>query len=73
MMIWQPDAPELLEGTFHLEGGLNWTVRTKDGTMWLLESEASRELESLGPDEGQMVRLTFNGMVGEPTYEVELL
>ena len=72
MMIWQPDGPELLEGTFHLEGGLNWTVRTKDGATWLLESEASRELESLGPDEGQLVRLTFNG-IGEPTYEVELL
>jgi hypothetical protein len=72
MMVWLPDGPELLEGTFHLEGGLNWTIRTKDGAMWLLESEAARELESLGPDEGQSVRVTFNGS-GESAYEVDLL
>ena len=72
LMIWQPDAPELLEGTFHLEGGLNWTIRTNDGATWLLESEAARELESLGPNEGQPVRVTFNG-TGEPAYEVDLL
>jgi len=71
-MIWQPDAPELLEGTFHLEGGLYWTIRTDDGATWLLESEAARELESLGPNEGQPVRVTFNG-TGEPAYEVDLL
>jgi hypothetical protein len=71
MMVWQPDAPELLEATFHLEGGLNWTIRTDDGATWLLESEAARELESLGPTEGQSVRVMFNGM-GEPAYEVDL-
>jgi hypothetical protein len=72
MLIWQPDAPELLEGTFHLEGGLNWTIRTEDGATWLLESEAARALERLGPDEGRSVRVAFNG-IGEPAYEVELL
>ena len=71
LMVWQPDAPELLEGTFHLEGGLNWTIRTDDGGTWLLESEAARELESLGPSEGQLVRVTFNG-IEEPAYEVDL-
>lgn len=72
MVIWEPDRPELLEGTFNLEGGLNWTVRTEDGTMWLLEAEAARALESLGPDEGQPVRVEYVGG-GEPVYEVTLL
>jgi hypothetical protein len=72
MMVWQPDRPELLEGTFHLEGGLNWTVRSEDGTLWLLEAEAARELESLGPDEGQSVRVTYVGG-GQSAYEVALL
>ena len=71
MLVWQPDEPELLEGFFHLERGLNWTVRTDDGAMWLLEAEAARALESLGPDEGRSVRVTFVG--GEPGYEVDLL
>ena len=71
MLVWQPDRPELLEGLFHLEGGLNWTVRTEDGALWLLEAEAARQLESLGPDEGQLVQVTFVG--GEPGYEVSLL
>lgn len=72
MVVWEPDRPELLEGTFKLEGGLNWTVRTEDGTMWLLEAEAARELESLGPDEGQSVRVVYVGG-GDPPYEVTLL
>ena len=50
---------------------LNWTIRTDDGATWLLESEAARELESLGPNEGQLVRVTYNG-IGEPAYEVDL-
>ena len=72
MVIWEPDRLELLEGTFHLEGGLNWTIRTEDGTVWLLEAEAARELESLGPDEGELVRVTYVGG-GNPVYEVALL
>ena len=40
--------------------------------MWLLEAEAARELESLGPAEGQSVRVLFVGG-GEPAYEVTLL
>ena len=71
MLVWQPDGPELLEGLFHLEGGLNWTVRTQDGALWLLEAEAARQLESLGPDEGQWVQVTFIG--NAPGYEVSLL
>lgn len=59
MKVWQPDESETLEGMFHLEGGLNWTVRTEDGTSWLLEAEAGRLLEALGPDEGQRVQVTF--------------
>lgn len=61
MLVWQPDGPELLEGLFHLEGGLNWTVRTEDGAVWLLEAEAARQLESLGPDEGQLFRWRSSG------------
>ena len=26
MLVLAPEMPELLEGLFHLEGGLNWTV-----------------------------------------------
>ena len=44
-------------GSFHLEGGLNRTVRMQDGALWLLEAEAARQLESLGPDEGQWVQV----------------
>lgn len=72
MVIWEPDRLELLEGTFHLEGGLNWTIRTEDGTVWLLEAEAARELESLGPDEGELVRVTYVGG-DNSVYEVALL
>ena len=71
MLVWQPEMPELLEGLFHLEGGLNWTVRTQDGALWLLEAEAARQLESLGPDEGQWVQVEFIG--GELGYEVSLV
>jgi hypothetical protein len=71
MLVWEPEMPELLEGFFHLEGGLNWTVRTKDGATWLLEAEAVRQLESLGPDEGQLVQVAFVG--GKRSYEVSLL
>ena len=71
MLVWQPDHPESLEGFFHLESGLNWTVRTDDGATWLLEAEAARALESLGPDEGRSVRVEFVG--GEAGYEVDLL
>lgn len=72
MVIWEPDRLELLEGTFHLEGGLNWTIRTEDGRVWLLEAEAARELESLGPDEGELVRVTYVGG-DNSVYEVALL
>jgi hypothetical protein len=51
---------------------LNWTVRTKDGTVWLLEAEVARELESLGPDEGESVRVTYVGG-SELAYEVTRL
>ena len=71
MLVWQPDRPEFLEGLLHVERGLNWTVRTGDGTTWLLEAEAARALESLGLDEGRSVRVAFVG--GEPGYEVDLL
>lgn len=71
LLVWQPDRPELLEGSFHLDRGLNWTVRTDDGATWLLEAEAARALESLGPDEGRPVRVAFVG--GDPCYEVDLL
>ena len=54
-----------------MERGLNWTIRTDDGSTWLLEAEAARALQSLGPDEGRSVRVAFVG--GEPGYEVDLL
>jgi hypothetical protein len=70
---WEPDEPETLEGVFHLEGGLNWAVRTRDGTVWLLESDAERQLESLGPDEGRDVEVFYAPDTrGRFTYHVTL-
>ena len=59
---------------FHLLGGLNWAVRTEDGSVWLLEADAENQLESLDPVEGQVVQVFFirDGW-GRPGYHVSLL
>ncbi len=71
--VWEPEESGTLEGMFHLEGGLNWMVQTKDGALWLLASDAEAQLQALDPDEGQVVRVLH--MVdghGSPTYHVTL-
>ena len=57
--IWRPKESETLEGAFHLEGGLNWAVQTEDGTLWLLEADAEKQLEALDPGEGQAVQVLY--------------
>jgi hypothetical protein len=71
--LWEPEESETLEGVFHLEGGLNWTVQTKDGSIWLLGSDAEKQLQLLDPDEGREVQLLYvQDGHGPPTYHVTL-
>jgi hypothetical protein len=72
--IWRPQQSGTLTGVFHLLGGLNWAVRTEDGSVWLLEADAENQLESLDPVEGQVVQVFFirDGW-GRPGYHVSLL
>ncbi len=72
--IWRPQQSGTLTGVFHLLGGLNWAVRTEDGSVWLLEADAENQLESLDPVEGQVVQVFFirDGW-GRPDYHVSLL
>ena len=71
--LWEPKESESLEGVFHLEGGLNWMVETEDGSIWLLGSDAEKQLEVLDPEEGQVVHVLYlwDGH-GLPTYHVTL-
>ena len=72
--IWSPQQSGTLIGVFHFLGGLNWAVRTEDGSVWLLEADAENQLESLDPVEGQIVQVFFirDGW-GRPGYHVSLL
>jgi hypothetical protein len=71
--VWEPKESATIEGAFHLEGGLNSAVQTEDGTLWLLESDAEKQLETLDPDEGQLVQvLCVRDGHGPPTYHVTL-
>jgi hypothetical protein len=71
--VWEPKESATLEGVFHLEGGLNSAVQTEDGTLWLLESDAEKQLETLDPEEGQIVQvLCVQDGHGPPTYHVTL-
>jgi hypothetical protein len=72
--VWEPEESGALKGTLCLEGGLNWAVRTEDGTRWLFADGAERQLQALDPDEGQTIQVIFvlDGY-GEPTYHVNLV
>jgi hypothetical protein len=71
--IWKPKESEVLNGSFHLEGGLNLTVLTDDGSIWLLEAEAENQLEALHPGEGQAVHVLYErDERGRPAYEITL-
>ena len=71
--IWSPQRSGTLKGVFHLLDGLNWTVRTEDGTVWLLEADAEDQLEALDPSEGQVVHVLCERDGGRPPeYRVTL-
>jgi hypothetical protein len=71
--VWAPTESDTLEGVFHLEGGLNWTVQTEDRTLWLLVADAEEQLQALDPDEGQVVQVIHvQDGLGPPTYHVNL-
>jgi hypothetical protein len=71
--VWGPKESDTLEGVFHLEGGLNWTVQTDDGALWLLEDAAEEQLQALDPDEGQLVQVLYvQDGHGPPAYRVNL-
>ena len=57
--IWKPKESETLAGGCHQIGGLNWAVRTEDGSVWLLEAEAENLLVALHPAEGQVVQVSL--------------
>jgi hypothetical protein len=73
-LIWKPEELETLSGAFHHVGGMNCAVRTEDGMVWLLEADAENQLEALGPDEGQLVRVSFrHESWPRSNYQVSLL
>jgi hypothetical protein len=70
---WNPAESATLNGVFHLLAGLNWTVRTEDGDLWMLEADAENQLEALDPVEGQAVQVFWKkGRFGRATYFVTL-
>jgi hypothetical protein len=70
---WEPKEPAVLRGVFDFFESLNWAVRTTDGTVWLLETEAEDQLRALRPKEGQEVQVMYiYDSLGEPTYHVSL-
>lgn len=72
--LWEPEDSATLNGMFHLEGGLNWTVTTEDGAIWLLEADAENQLEALDPEEGHAVQVLYEQVSqGRPTYRITLL
>ena len=62
--IWRPQQSGTLTGVFHLLGGLNWAVRTEDGSVWLLEADAENQLESLDPWKDRSCRCSSSGTAG---------
>jgi hypothetical protein len=69
--IWKPKGSETLTGGCHQVGGLNWAVRTEDGSVWLLEAEAENLLVALRPDEGQAVQVSYkHERFRRPEYDV---
>jgi hypothetical protein len=71
---WNPAESATLSGVFHLLAGLNWTVRTEDGALWMLRADAENQLEALNPAEGQSVKVFYKkGRFGRATYVVSLL
>jgi hypothetical protein len=71
--IWEPKGSATLIGAFHLLGGLNWAVKTEDGSIWLLEADAENQLQALHLDEGRTVWISYtpDGSRGS-NYEVSL-
>jgi hypothetical protein len=58
--VWEPMPGEELKGTFHFEA-LSPTVRTDDGTIWLLPPDADERLKALDLDEGERVSIACSG------------
>jgi hypothetical protein len=71
--VWKPKGSATLVGAFHLLGGLNWAIKTEDGSIWLLEADAENQLQALHLDEGRTVWIshTAGGSRGSK-YEVSL-
>ena len=68
---WDPEVGEELKGTSHFEA-LTWTLRTDDGTIWLLPPDAEKRLIALDCDEAGRVTIAYTGrdQSGRAIYRV---
>jgi hypothetical protein len=55
--LWDPQVPATLRGVFVFHDRSHCAVRSEDGIVWLLVTDAEEQLRALVPDEGQDVQI----------------